>query len=81
MAILLNLLALALVVAIAWLGMMWLAGKVHSRDADGEQEWMITEVHPGDPCPECAGVGAKQRFGSLHPCPLCDGTGVHSGIS
>lgn len=75
-----NLVALVLVVGISWVGMMWLARHVH-RHGVGSEEWVITEVHSGDPCPECDGVGAKTRLGGLEPCPLCEGTGVHSSIS
>ena len=81
MALFLNLLALVLVVGISWVGMMWLAGHVHRRGKDDDDEWVISEVHPGDPCPECEGVGAKQRLGRLQPCPLCEGTGVYTSIS
>ncbi len=82
MAILLNLIALALVLGISWLGMMWLASKVHGHaPADEDEEWVIAEVHPGDPCPECDGVGARQKLGRLEPCPLCEGTGIYTSIS
>ena len=81
-AILLNLLALTLVLGISWLGMMWLASKVHRGSSDDQDEdWVISEVHPGDPCPECEGVGARQKLGRLEPCPLCEGTGVYTAIS
>ncbi len=81
MALLLNLLALVLVVGISWQGMMWVAARVRRHAERDEQEWVITEVHPGDPCPECGGVGARQKLGGLEPCPLCEGTGVYTSIS
>ncbi len=75
-----NLVALLLVVGLSWVAMMWLADKVHNRHASAE-DWVITEVHPGDPCPECEGVGAKQRLGALDTCPMCEGTGIYTSIS
>lgn len=75
-AILLNVLALALVLGISWLAMAWLARKVHGDALVGEsEEWVITRVELGDPCPECSGVGAQRRRGALEPCRLCEGTG------
>lgn len=74
-AVALNLLALVLVLGISWVGMMWLAGRVHGQDAADGADWIITAVEVGDPCPECDGVGAKQRLGGLSMCELCEGTG------
>ena len=74
-AVALNLLALVLVLGISWVGMMWLAGRVHGKDEGDVEEWVITAVEIGDPCPECDGVGAKQRLGGLTTCELCEGTG------
>lgn len=75
-----NLVALILVVGISWVGMMWLAGRVHRHGDGPDEEWVISEVHSGDPCPECDGVGAKSRLGGLEPCPLCEGTGIYTSI-
>ncbi|MGI9623007.1 MAG: hypothetical protein ACR2PK_09245 [Acidimicrobiales bacterium] len=78
-AVALNLLALMLVVGSSWLAMMWLANRAHSRryvdNLDAEEEWVITRVELGDPCPECDGVGAKQKLGGLETCELCEGRG------
>ena len=74
-AVALNLLALVLVLGISWVGMMWLAGRVHGREEGEDEEWVITPVGVGDPCPECDGVGAKRRLGGLSMCQLCEGTG------
>lgn len=74
-AVALNLLALVLVLGISWVGMMWLAGRVHRKGGIVDDEWVITAVEVGDPCPECDGVGAKQRLGGLTMCELCEGTG------
>ena len=74
-AVALILLALVLVLGISWVGMMWLAGRVHRHDVEETEEWVITAVEVGDPCPECDGVGAKQRLGGLSMCELCEGTG------
>ena len=72
-AIVLNLVALILVIGLSWVGMMWMAGRVHRRGR-GIQ---LTELDaPGEPCHECDGVGAKQRLGAIEPCPVCEGTGV-----
>ncbi len=79
-AIALNLLALVLVVGFCWLGMMWMAGRLHGRARENE-EWVITRVEVGDPCPECDGVGARQRRGALEPCGLCEGTGEITTLS
>ena len=66
MAFLMNLLALVLVVAISWFGMMWLAGKFHGRpQADA-------------PCKHCKGTGARHKLGRLEPCPACEGTGTRT---
>ncbi len=73
-AVALNLVALILVLGISWVGMMWLAGRVHSKGVEVE-EWVISPVEVGDPCPECDGVGAKHRISGLSPCELCEGTG------
>ncbi|MFV2039956.1 MAG: hypothetical protein ACC660_06910 [Acidimicrobiales bacterium] len=80
MAFVLNLVALVLVVGISWGGMMWLGTKLHARDKT-DDEWVITEVRPGDPCPECDGVGAKRSLGHVEPCPLCEGRGTYTSIS
>ena len=70
-----NLLALVLVLGISWMGMMWLAGKVHRHAHAEEEVWGITRVEVGEPCPECEGVGASQHLGKLEACGLCEGTG------
>lgn len=72
-AVVLNVVALLLVIGISWFGMMWLAGRVHRHGE--EEQWGVTELHYGDPCPECDGVGAKQLISGLAPCELCEGTG------
>ncbi len=74
-AVAVNLLALVLVLGISWVGMMWLAGRVHRASDVLDDEWVITAVEVGDPCPECDGVGAKQKLGGLTMCELCEGTG------
>jgi hypothetical protein len=79
-AVVLNVVALVLVVGISWFGMMWLAGRVHGHADDVDEEWMITELRTGDPCPECDGVGAKPNMGGLAPCELCEGTGEISTL-
>ncbi len=79
-AFVLNVVALVLVVGISWFGMMWLAGRVHRHTETVDEEWVITELHAGDPCPECDGVGAKQRLSGIAPCELCDGTGEISAL-
>lgn len=73
MAIVLNLVALLLVIGLSWVGMMWLAGRVHRKDRGIP---LVDVGEPGEPCHECDGVGAKQRLGALEPCPVCEGTGV-----
>ena len=74
-AVVLNLVALVLVVGLSWIGMMWLAGKVHRTGIGDDEDWTITALHAGDPCPECDGVGAKPKVAGLEPCGLCEGTG------
>ena len=76
MAIVLNLLALVLVVGISWLGMLWLAGRVHGHAPPEEAE--VDAGDPGDPCPACGGIGATQKLSGIEPCPICEGTGVAS---
>ncbi|MFN3216117.1 MAG: hypothetical protein ACE367_06445 [Acidimicrobiales bacterium] len=82
MAMLLNLVALGLVLGLSWVGMMWLAKRVHRQQgrSSSDTEWAITRIEEGDPCPECDGVGARQRLGRLVVCPLCEGTGVVSTL-
>ena len=80
MAVLLNVLALVLVLVLCWFGMQWLSARAHSRrdehlDGDIEVDW--EPPVDAEPCPECEGVGAYHRRGSLVPCTSCEGTGVH----
>jgi len=82
-AMVVNLVALGLVLGISWVGMNWLARRVHrqqGRTAIESDQWGITRIDEGDPCPECDGVGARQRLGRLAVCPLCEGTGVVSTL-
>lgn len=79
MAIAVNLLALLLVVGISWLGMMWMAGRVHGR---------VDEAPPGpDLEPYDAerdgsfDLPADQSAGPSHarsdePCGECGGIGA-----
>lgn len=80
MALAVNILALVLVIAFVWVGMVWFSGWFHRRSGphapDGDVE--ITS-HPHDseaPCRRCDGVGATVRRGDLRPCERCEGTGV-----
>lgn len=78
MALVANIVALVLVVAICWFGMRWLARRVHGHgDLDAELEDLLT---PGEvrKCPECGGVGATRQRGQILPCPACEGTGVQN---
>ena len=80
MALALNIIALVLVVAISWLGMVWLGGRIHARrkerDLDEPRaEWM---PEPDSPCDVCKGVGAVHKRGSIRPCPMCEGTGIRT---
>jgi len=74
-AVVLNVVAFLLVGGISWIAMMWLAGKVHSDGVGQDEEWAISTIHVGDPCPECSGVGAMQAFEGLQACGLCEGRG------
>ena len=81
MAIALNLVALLLVLAFVWAGMVLMSGHLHKKrlerglpDGDPDRKWNAPA--PDDPCPECGGVGAHPRRGSLEPCGSCKGTGV-----
>lgn len=85
MLILLNLAALLLVVAISWFGMMWMAGRVHGKDAKPTTQNDAGRLdHPSGgrdkPCRGCKGSGAKHRMGKLEPCPVCEGTGVQPAL-
>ncbi len=75
MAIAVNIGALVLVIAMCWVGVRWLAGRVHGRRGlPGRARRGIDDT--GQPCRECDGVGAVHHFGKIQPCPVCEGTGV-----
>jgi len=79
MTLVLNLVALLLVLGLSWTGMMWMARWIHSSRSPVD-DWETTPLRRNDPCPECDGVGAQQRFGQLEPCPLCEGRGVITSL-
>lgn len=81
MAVALNLIALLLVLAFVWGGMVVMSGYFHRKRLEGDlpDDGIDREWDPPDrnqPCPECRGVGAHPRKGSLQPCGSCQGTGV-----
>lgn len=74
MGLLINIVALVLVVALSWGAMMIMAAWVHRRRGGELGElWLGSVV---EECAECAGVGARRRYGELEPCPTCEGRGV-----
>lgn len=84
-SLVLNVVALLLVLASCWIAMVWWGARMHrGRDEANEPEeieqWGVTRVEVGDPCPECEGVGAITKVTGLEPCPLCEGTGVITSL-
>lgn len=80
MAIVMNLVALALVVVFCWFGMHWFGPAMHRMLGGHREEQFeeptVVEVPRDEPCAHCDGVGALRGVGRLHPCPVCEGTGV-----
>lgn len=85
MVLAIDILALVLVIAFVWIGMVWFSGWFHRRtspkDMDGDvvvdEGWhRPTE----DPCRRCDGVGARITRGDIRPCERCEGTGVDPAL-
>ncbi len=73
-----NVAALVLVLGFCWLGMAWMAKRVHR--ARGVPRAGSTPGAEVDTCRACEGVGAKRRLGRLEPCPICEGRGVVTSL-
>ncbi len=78
MAVILNVVALSLVVALCWAVVRLSAHK--PRIAITEKLPPPVTGYFEEPCDTCTGVGASRIGRNIVPCDACDGTGVQPNM-